>query len=375
MVSHYIDKYVNSFTSKNISKSKNATYTTAAIVLVLLAASYGGFSINSKAISPDADTVLYRINTSIRVMENQFWMQSIGFLRQRKAKLRQMKCYVVVDETYDSYTGKLLRKEKKHKTELTQDEKFILNYIHKYQPKKGDTGSFKYLVFAIVYGNARRVLRVKALKRKEQYKNFIVKTLIELKKEINYECALFDRGFYDGSFVENLKTNNIPFVIRAKISKTMKKEYGFYKNWKCYKNFPIGNNGKGNLILGSDNTGGKRMLWAFITNLNFENWYKIREVYKKRWNIENIFKATDGIQLRIQTNNPTTRMFCVCLSFLLYNAWQTKQKRKKTTLLNFIMKILEDILIFILKTTKKITFYRDKLKINIPFWNTIIKST
>jgi hypothetical protein len=369
---HHIDKYVNSFTSKNISKAKNVTYSTATIVLVLLAASYGSFSVNSKAISPNADTVFYRIDTSIRTMENQFWSQSLDFLRQRRLRLKRFKSYIIVDETYDSYTGKLLRKEKRHKDNLTQDEKSILKYIHKYRPKEGDTGSYKYLVFAIVYGNTRRVLRVKALKRKEKYKDFIVKTLIELKKEVDYECVLFDRGFYDGSFVEELKKNKIPFILRARISNTMKNIFGFYKDWKCYTKFPIGTDGEGDLILGVDYTDGKRMRWAFVTNLEFENWYKVREVYKKRWNIENIFKATDGIQLRAQTNNPTTRMFCVCLSFLFYNAWQAKHKRKKFTLLNFLMKILENILAIILKTADKLEFYRDKLKLNLPFWDRII---
>jgi hypothetical protein len=370
----YLDKYVQVFTSKNISKAKNVTYSIATIILVLLAASYGGFSVNSKAISPDADTVFYRIDTSIRSMENQFWSQSIDFLRQRKLKLKKFKSYIIVDETHDSYTGKLLRKEKRHKDKLTRNEKHILKFIHNYKPKEGDTGSYKYLVFAIVYGNTRKVLRVKALKKKEHYKDFIVKTLLELKKVVNYECALFDRGFYDGSFVENLKKNKIPFILRARISDTMKKVYGFYKEWKCYRDFPIGDTGKGSLVLGVDYADGKRMKWAFITNLEFENWFKVRELYKKRWNIENIFKATDGIQLRAQTNNPTIRMFCVCLSFLFYNAWQAKHRKSKFTLLNFVMKILENVLAFILKTEEKIEFYRDKLKLNLPFWGRIIES-
>ncbi len=370
----HIDKYVNSFTNKNISKAKNVTYSTAMIVLVLLAASYGRFSINSKAISPDADTVFYRIDTSIRAMENQFWSQSLDFLRQRRHKLKRFKSYIIVDETYDSYTGKLLRKEKRHKDKLTKYEKDILKYIHKYKPKKGDTGSYKYLVFAIVYGNKRRVLRIKSLKRKEQYKDFIVRTLIELRKEVSYECVLFDRGFYDGSFVEKLKKNKIPFILRARISDAMKKIYGFYKEWKCYKDFQIGKSGKGNLVLGLDYTDGKRMKWAFITNMKFDKWYTIRELYKKRWNIENIFKATDGIQLKMQTSDPTKRMFSVCLSFLFYNAWQAKQERNRFTLLNFVMKILEDVLAFIVKTAERIEFYRGRLRLNLPFWDTIIES-
>ena len=362
-----IDKHAISFADKNISKSANAKYLIAMILMVLVAASYGCHSINSKAISPNADTVFYRITTSITKLENQFWKESLQFLREKRKKLRKVKSYVIVDETYDSYTGKLIRKEKKHRGELTEDEKKILKYIHKYKPEKGDTGSYKYLVFAMVYGKKRRVLRVKAVKRKENCDEFIIKTLQVLKKEVSYECVLFDRGFYDGLFIEKLKSNNIPFIVRARVSDYMKKILGFYSEWKCHRDFEIGEHKiKGNLVLGVDFTGGKTK-WAFITNMEFENWYTIRKIYRKRWNIENIFKATDGIQLMAQTSNPTTRMFCVCLSFLFYNAWQNKNKRE--TLLNFVMGALESIFDFIVKAVE---FYRDKLKLNLPFWGRIV---
>ena len=154
------------------------------ILMVLVAASYGCHSVNSKSISPDADTVFYRINTSIRILENQFWKQGLQFLREKKRKLAKVNSYIIVDETHDSYTGKLRKKEKNAKEKLTNEEKQILRYIHKYKPEKGDTGSFKYLVFAIVYGNKRKVLRVKAVKRKENCDDFIIKTLQDIKKEV-----------------------------------------------------------------------------------------------------------------------------------------------------------------------------------------------
>lgn len=370
MKRHHIDKYVISFTSKNISEKANVTYSIPIILMVLVAASYGAHSINSKAIQPNADSVFYRIDSTIKQIENSIWSQGLQFLREKKRKLKKVKCYIIVDETHDSYTGKLLKKEKKHKDKLTVEEKQTLRYIHKYKPEKGDTGSYKYLIFAIVYGNKRRVLRVKAVRRKENCKDFIIKTLIALRNEIAYECVLFDRGFYDGLFIEALKKNNVPFIVRARISEHMKKIFGFYSLWKCYRDFEIGESkSKGDLVLGADYSDGKRTKWAFITNMEFDNWYSVRELYRKRWNIENVFKATDGIQLRAETNNPATRLFCVCLSFLLYNAWQNKNKRG--TLLNFVMNALESIFELIIRT---VNFYRAKLKINIPFWDKIVSS-
>ena len=80
------------------------------ILLVLASSSYEGHSINSKAVSPNADTIFYRINTTIEAMEKQFWKQNITFLREKRRKLERYKCYIVIDETYDSYKGKLLKK-------------------------------------------------------------------------------------------------------------------------------------------------------------------------------------------------------------------------------------------------------------------------
>jgi hypothetical protein len=366
-----IDKYAISFATKNISEADNTKYSLAMVLMVLVAASYGCQSINSKAISPNADTVFYRISASIGGLESQFWKQSLHFLRDKKKKLGKAKCYIIVDETYESYTGKLLRKEKKFRETLTGEEKDQLRYIHKYKPKKGDTGSYKYLVFAVLYGKRRRVIRIKSLKRNEDYSGFIVKTLHDLRKELVYECTLFDRGFYSGSLISELKRNEIPFIVRARISKSMKKIFGFYLKWKSYEDFEIGESKtKANLVLGIDFAEGKRAKWAFITNLEFKNWREVRELYRKRWNIENIFKATDGIHLKAQTSNPATRLFCVCISFLFYNAWQNKKKRG--TLLNFVMNALESIFDLIVKTVQ---FYRDRLKLNIPFWEKIICST
>lgn len=354
-----IDKNVQEFAHKNVSEKKNNVFSIAMILLVLVSAATNNHSVHSEAKAPNDDSVFYRIDTSIRQMEKQFWQQSISFLRRKREKLKRTKCYVVIDETYDSYTGKLHKKDSK---KLTGEEKIIRGYIHKYKPKKGDTGSFKYLVFALVYGKKRRVLRVKALKRKEKYKEFIVDTLKDISSEISFECALFDRGFYDSKLIDDLQKSNIPFIIRAKISKSMKTVYGIYHTWKSYT-YLVADSTETTLILGKDL---KNRAWGFVTNMKFENLEDVRFVYKKRWNIENIFKATDGIQLRVATANHITRMFAVCLSFLLYNAWQNKNK--KPTLLDF----MKSIFVELLKCIRRVCHSMERFRLNIPTWDFIV---
>ena len=351
-----IDKNVQEFAHKNLSERKNATFSIAMILLVLISAATNNHSVHSEAKSPNDDSVFYRIETSIRQVEKQFWQQSLAFLRRKREKLRKTKCYITIDETYDSYTGKHHKKDQK---KLTREEKEIQKYIHNYKPKNGDTGSFKYLVIALVYGNKRRVLRVKALKRKVKYKYFIVETLKDISKEISFECSLFDRGFYDAKLIDDLQKEKIPFIIRAKISKKMKKIYGIYRTWKSYT-YLVSGHTETTFILGKDL---QNKQWGFVTNMQFAKLEEVRFVYKKRWNIENIFKATDGIQLRVATANHVTRMFAVCLSFLVYNARQNKNQ--KPTLLDFIKSLFSAIL----KTTRRVARCMELFRLNNPTWN------
>jgi len=360
MTRHHIDKEMSMFAHKNLSAESNNMFSIAMILLVLLTAAQNGHSVNATAASPNGDTVFYRFDTSIKQMQYQFWKQSVRFLRQRKRKLSKLKCYLTVDETHDSYTGNL---HKKPLEELTREQKTTRQYIHSYKPKKGDTGSFKYLVFALVYGKKKRVLWVKSIRRQETYWLLVAEKLKELYKEVQFEYALMDRGFYVAELIDQLQQNNIPFVIRTCLCDHMRKILGIYREWKQYE-YVVADKVPTKLILGRDWKGSP---WGFVTNCTFNRLEDIRFVYKKRWNIENVFKATDGIQLRVATSNCLTKMFAVCLSFLIYNAWQNKNKRP--TLLQFMKQLFHMLFVFI----QNVCPYRDKFKLNILLWEFIDK--
>ncbi|MEK6921369.1 MAG: transposase [Nanoarchaeota archaeon] len=346
---------MKSFAHKNFSEAPNVVFTITTLLLLLITAAEEGRSITSVAGTPNEDTFFYRLTTTIPQLETYFWSQGKAFLHQNRKKLRRMRCYLTIDETYDSYTGYLL---KKLYAKCSSKEKEYRRYIHRYKPKNGDTGSYKYLVFALVYGDKHRVLRVKALQRREKYIDFMVETAAQIHRKINFDCVLFDRGFYNAELVEKLQQQKVPFIIRAKISRYMKKIYGIYSEWKSYE-YLFKNKVMTTLVLGKF----EKHEWGFLTNLKKKKWIEIREIYRQRWNIENIFKATDGIQLRVATANPSTRMFAVCLSFIVYNSWQ--EQKCKYTLLGFLKHVIEMVLCQI----QRVVSYRDKLRINHPFWN------
>jgi hypothetical protein len=355
MARHHIDQEMSIFAHKNLSTASNEQFSIAMILLVLVTASDATHSIHATASAPDADTVFYRIDTSIRKLQDQFWKQSLVFLRKRRKKLSKVKCYLTVDETYDSYSGNL---HKKPLAKLKPHEKKVRRYIHKYKPKRGDTGSFKYLAFALQYGKKKRVLRVKALRRSEPYWLFVAQVLKEIYTEVKFEAALLDRGFYVAELIDQLQKDGTPFVIRACLCDYMKKILGIYREWMHYE-YAVADKAKTTLILGRD---WRLFTWGFVTNMEFTQLEQVRFLYKKRWNIENVFKATDGIQIRAATSNHIARMFCVCLSFLIYNAWQRRNKRP--TLFDHVKSIVGLLLNIIFWVCP----YRDRFALNNPFW-------
>ena len=139
----------------------------------------------------------------------------------------------------------------------------------------------------------------------------------------------------------------------------MRSFYGITFTWKAWE-YKVAEWAETTLVLGRDPSGSP---WGFLTNLEPGSWREVRSLYRKRWNIENIFKATDGIQLKVHTGNHVTRMFSVCLSFLLYNVWQNRNKRP--TLLQHVKQCLE----WLFEKIRKVLHYRDRLKLNILFWD------
>ena len=107
MTRYHINKELSIFAHKNISVHDNNLFCIMTILLVLITASQQFQSLNSIANTPNSDTVFYRLNPSIKGIQAQIWNLSLNFFRKKKKKLSKCKCYISVDETYDSYSGKL----------------------------------------------------------------------------------------------------------------------------------------------------------------------------------------------------------------------------------------------------------------------------
>lgn len=279
-------------------------------------------------------------------MEQEFYRQNKHILKKLRWD-RRKRIFLVADETYDAYYGK-----KKHK------------WVCSYKPKKGATGSFKFLTFALAApGQWRRVIRCVPITSKQNITNLLVETALAVRKEIKYDAFLLDRGFYVKEIAFSLDKAGIPFLIRAEIRGKIKKKLSRILHYKKCMHWQQEGYNPPTLWLGWKKQGSKEYGWGFITNIKRLSWARCLIWYKQRWNIENVFKATDGIQFKTATSKVKPRLFAVLLSFLLYNGWQQQKYTLKAdiSLAVFLEETInEGLEIYLKKGTP--------FKIHVPGW-------
>ena len=296
----------------NVSKNKvNTRYSAAVLLLVLLNCAWACKTVHAIANAPNEDTVFYRLKPSLFDIDKYLWNSSLELLRKKKHTWNRRKVFLSVDETHEGYTGKFRK---------------VINWIFGYTQKRGETGSFRFLVFALVSFNQRLVVRAVPVKIGQDTNHIILETAEEVRNKIKYKCVLFDRGFYKSELVKMLQDANIPFIIRAKIPKKISRCYDFAKKADGeiydFQNVPV------NLVRIRDSNSRK---YGFLTNLPEQSWQSISSWYKQRWDIENIFLACDGIHLKTNSKKIELRYFCVVFSLIIYNLRSNKKNPKTFT--------------------------------------------
>ncbi len=344
MVSHTIASELKRFVRLNLSaEHRNTQYRFPIILMLLLAASWHASTIHARASSPDADTVYLRFSyQKAEDLEQEFYRQHKVLLRKLRYD-RRKRLFLVVDQTHDPYFGKKGSR-----------------WIHKYKPVKGATGSFEFLTFSLVApGQWRKVIRCVPVPVKTDMTAVIVGTAREIRSTVRYTAMLLDRGFYEKKCAFALQDAGIPFLIRAELRGAIQKKFRHIKRYRRTLHWQQENADPLVLWLGWKRCGNKRYAWGFLTNIPKLSWVHCLLWYKQRWNIENVFKATDGIQLRAATANMEARLFAVLLSFFLYNAWQRQEQRMP--LLHFVTAMINALRIIVHGTGPPVLFH-------IPGW-------
>lgn len=170
---------------------------------------------------------------------------------------------------------------------------------------------------------------------------------------------LLDRGFYSGAIVDELKmrkVNYLIFVPKKSIFKCMLEgtdksvviEHSISYNANFTKNKVETEIALIKDVLNYD--------WVFATNLNLRDIKKYVPVYKKRWNIETMFRVHDEARIKTKSKIPIVRMFYFLISLLLMFIWSMFEKDKMTFKWFVIMLFEEkDNVVLFSKTAKATT--------------------
>lgn len=315
MATQTINADLKRFVRLNLSIDRwNTKFGFQVVLLLLLTASWNASTVNACADTPNEDTVYLRFQyQSLREMEAEFYKQNLSMLKKLRWD-RRRRIFLVVDETYDAYFGK-----KRHW------------WINKYKPAKGCAGSFKFLTFALAAPKQwRRVVRCIPVPTKQNMTPVLVETAVRIRKEVKYDALLLDRGFYEKEIAFSLDKAGIPFLIRAELRGKIKKRLQRISHHKKYHHWRQRGFDPLILWLGWKKVGNKRYEYGFVTNTRNLSWFCCINWYSHRWNIENVFKATDGIQFKTATAKVKPRFFAVLLSFYAYNEWQKRKHTDKT---------------------------------------------
>ena len=328
MTTNHIENEVKSFLDKCfLNVGNNIIYSTLVIARLLVEAAKLHDSIKETTDEPDSDSVFKRIeHASLDLIKKAFGLHIKVLFKRTGDFFKRGKVILAFDETYEEYFGKLKNA-----------------WIWGYKPKKGSTGCFKFIVLSIVKNNRRYVLGAVPVYIGYNKEQTVMEMLKFAEQFVKIKAILFDRGFYSAKLVKELEARNIGYVILVPKNKKTKKYLeqkgntfkhtmktrDKYNKYELNLKIKIARN-----VYEYD--------WMLLTNMEYRNTTQLVNLYKKRWNIENIFRITDKIRIRTNSTNIVFKTLLFVIALLLYNLWQWfRAEVTDITLRRFVKLILE----------------------------------
>ena len=219
--------------------------------------------------------------------------------------------------------------------DITEEDfygKYSGMYIHGWTGKEGVIGKFRYLVVAILFRNKIipfyiEILPVGSFKAESLGKAIEYCNSLGLK----IGSLLLDRGFYSGDIVDTLQLNKVNYLIFVPKNKFIKKALDKTKE-DCVILHDIKYSKNKNVYYAvSDHVLLHNYFeheWVFVTNIEFEDLTKYISLYKKRWNIETMFRVHDEARIKSKSVKAEIRLFYFCISMLMLLIWNLYYKTK-----------------------------------------------
>jgi len=218
-------------------------------------------------------------------------------------------------------------------------------HIHPWTGKDGVEGKFHYLVVGILFRN--KIIPFYAIiLRMGCSKAELIGKAISYCHSLGLKISkiLLDRGFYSGEVIDEIKMNKVNYLIfapkkelfRCMLEGTdesivIEHEITYNKNFTLNKtelNIALVKN-----VLDYD--------WVFATDLKLREIERYVEIYRKRWNIETMFRVHDEAKIKTKSKIPVVRLFYFIIGMLLVLLWNIHAKQH-TTFKLFVIQLFED---------------------------------
>ncbi len=210
--------------------------------------------------------------------------------------------------------------------------------------KDGVEGKFHYLVVGILFRNKMLPFYAAIIHLGESKAELLGKA-INLCQELGLKVGkiLLDRGFYSGAIIDELKMRKVNYLIfvpkkvlfRCMLEGTNKSiiiEHEIKYNANFTKNRARTNIALVKNVLDYD--------WVFATNIMLKDIKRYVPIYRRRWNIETMFRVHDEARIKTKSKVPVIRLFYFIISILLVFLWNLNEK-DKITFKRFIITLFE----------------------------------
>ena len=308
MNSNHIENEVKSFLDKCFTKvGNNIIYSTLAIARLLMEAAKMQDYLKEVADKPDSDSVFKRIeHATLGLIKQAFELHVRELFHKTGDLFKRGTIMLAFDETYEEYFGKL--------------KSF---WIFGYKPKKGCKGCFKFLVLSIVKNNRRYVLGAVPVHVGYNREKTIMEMIKFAEQFVKIKAILFDKGFYDAGIIKQLEEGGIGYVILVPKNKKTKKY--LEQKGNTFEHIMTTRDKHNKYELKLKIKVARNVYeydWIILTSLDYRNTTQLVNLYRKRWNIENIFRITDKIRLRTNSTDIVAKTLLFVIALLLYNLWQ-----------------------------------------------------
>ena len=265
-----------------------------------------------ETISNKADSLHYHIAKGYVEYSNE---EFYNLVEKKIKKLHLGAVDIIVDITSENFYGK--------STGL---------YLHNWTGKEGVEAKYHYLVAGILFRNKIYPFYV-AILRIGSFKAELLGRICDLcgKLKLKVKLMKLDRGFYAGEIIDELELKGMNYLIFAKKSflfRCMLEGTGksvIVKHEIKYKKNKSSHKAQTDIVLVKNVDGYD---WVFATNLFLRNARKYIELYRKRWNIETMFRVHDEARIKSKSVNPLVRLFYFMISMLLLFIWNLHAKNE-----------------------------------------------